>query len=68
MILSQGRGVSGRGDIIVGLNGEPVIDWPSLLSAINNFKVGDRITLDLIRNGDRMKADLTLAKWQDNCL
>ena len=68
VILSQGRGVSGRGDIIVGINGEPVVDWPDLLSTVNDFEVGDRIILDLIRNGDRMQVDLTLAKWQDNCL
>ena len=38
-----------------------------LLSYVNNFKVGDRITLDLIRNGDPIQIDITLAKWQDTC-
>ncbi len=67
VILSRGRGVSGRGDIITGVNGEPVETWPDLLSYVNDLKVGDRITLDLIRNGDPMQIDITLAKWQDDC-
>ncbi len=67
VIMSQGRGVSGRGDIITAVDGKPVESMVDLLSYVNNFKVGDRITLDLIRNGDPMQAEITLAKWQDAC-
>ena len=41
--------------------------WPDLLSSVNDFEVGDRVTLDLVRNGDPIQIDITLAKWQDNC-
>ena len=67
VIMARGRQVSGRGDIIVGLNGEPVETNADLLSEVNDFEVGDRITLDLIRNGDPVQIEITLAKWQDSC-
>ena len=68
VIMARGRGISGRGDIIIGVDGKPVETMADLLSYINNFEVGDRITLDLIRNGDPIQIDITLAKWQDDCL
>ena len=40
---------------------------PDLLSYINELEVGDRITLDLIRNGEPAQAEITLAEWQDEC-
>lgn len=67
VIMARGREISGRGDVVTGLNGKPVETNADLLSAINDFEVGDRITLDLIRNGDPIQIDITLAKWQDNC-
>ena len=67
VIMARGRGISGRGDIIIGVDGKPVETMADLLSYINNFEVGDRITLDLVRNGDPIQIDITLAKWQDDC-
>ncbi len=67
VIMTRGREISGRGDVVTGVNGKPVETWPDLLSYINDFEVGERITLDLVRNGDPMQIDITLAKWQDDC-
>ena len=67
VIMSQGRGVSGRGDIVTSVDGNRVETMADLYSYINDKKVGDRITLDLIRNGDPLQAEITLAKWQDAC-
>ena len=67
VIMARGRGISGRGDIITGIDGNPVNTMSDLLSYVNELRVGDRIALDLIRNGDRMQVNLTLAKWQDDC-
>ena len=67
VIMARGRGISGRGDIITGVDGNPVKDLSDLLSYVNDMRVGDRITFDLIRNGDPMQIDITLAKWQDDC-
>ena len=67
VIMTRGREISGRGDVVTGLNGKPVETWPDLLSSVNDLEVGDRVTLDLVRNGDPMQIDITLAKWQDDC-
>ena len=67
VIMTRGREISGRGDVVTGLNGKPVETWPDLLSSVNDFEVGDRVTLDLVRNGDPIQIDITLAKWQDDC-
>ena len=67
VIMARGRGVSGRGDVITAVDGNRVETMADLLSYVNDLKVGDRITLDLIRNGDPLQAEITLAKWQDDC-
>ena len=67
VIMARGRGISGRGDIITGVDGNPVKDLSDLLSYVNDMKVGDRITFDIVRNGDPLQIDITLAKWQDDC-
>lgn len=67
VIMARGRGISGRGDIITGVDGNPVKDLSDLLSYVNDMKVGDRITFDIVRNGDPLQIDITLANWQDDC-
>ncbi len=67
VVMTRGREISGRGDVVTALNGKPVKTWPDLLSYVNDFEVGDRVTLDLIRNGEPIQVDVTLAKWQDSC-
>lgn len=61
------RLISGRADIITKVDGKPMSTMPDLLSYINELEVGDRITLDLIRNGEPAQAEITLAEWQDEC-
>ena len=61
------RLISGRADIITGVDGKPVANVPELHTDINEHEDGDRITLDLIRNGDPDQAEITLAEWQDDC-
>ena len=61
------RLISGRADIITKVDGEPVATLPDLLSYLNELEVGDKVTLDLIRNGDPLTAEITLAEWQDSC-
>ena len=61
------RLISGRADIITKVDGNPVATLPDLLSYLNELDVGDKVTLDLIRNGDPATAVITLAEWQDTC-
>lgn len=59
--------ISGRGDIITGVNGEPVDTMADLISYVNDLQSGDQITLNLIRNGSPTTADVILGEWEENC-
>ena len=59
--------ISGRGDIIVGVDEERVDVMSDLLSYVNTLEVGDRIRLSLIRNGAPADAHITLAEWEESC-
>lgn len=60
--------ISGRGDIITGVDGEPVETMPDLISYVNALEVGDRVTLNLVRNGHPVEAEVTLAEWEERCV
>ncbi len=48
------------GDIILALNGEPVTDYNSLRDQVERYKVGDTVTLTLLRDGKKIEVPLTL--------
>lgn len=48
------------GDIITEINNESIDQRNSLSSLINKHKVGDKITLTILRSGSEQKLDLTL--------
>lgn len=56
----QVRGGLVLGDIILAVNGEPVKDYNSLRDQVERYKVGDTVTLTLLRNGEKVKVSLTL--------
>ena len=60
--------LSGRGDIITGVDGRPVKFMQDLIAYVNTLDVGDAITLELLRYGSSSKATLTLGEWEDDCL
>ncbi len=51
-----------EGDVIVSLNGEPVSNWLGFRSAIGTSKPGDTHTLGIVRNGESMEVEVTLAE------
>ncbi len=54
---------SGRlilGDIIVAVNQYPIINYDTLYTALDRFRVGDLVSLVLMRNGKRIKIALRL--------
>jgi S1-C subfamily serine protease len=61
------RQISGRGDIITGVDGQAVNDMADLLSYVNDLQPGDQITLNLIRNGSPATAEVILGEWEENC-
>ncbi|MDQ7064287.1 MAG: RIP metalloprotease RseP [candidate division KSB1 bacterium] len=50
-----------KGDRIVGINGSPVTHWNQLTTVIHNSP-GQQITLDIERNGQRMRITITPRK------
>lgn len=58
----DGQQISVGGDIIVSIDGEPVADFDDLLSYIvNETEVGQTVELGLIRDGEEILVDVTLA-------
>lgn len=58
------RGTEGgivAGDVIQALDGETVNDWDDLLTQLERFQPGDRVTLTIWRAGSTRKIEATLA-------
>lgn len=53
------------GDLIVAVNGQPLVDAPQVhemfVSLITAHRMGDTLTLDVIRDGHRLSVEMTLA-------
>ncbi len=41
------------GDIITAINGHPMIDWTDIRTGINAMEVGETITVEYLRNGEK---------------
>jgi S1-C subfamily serine protease len=62
---TNGSPASG-GDIITAIDGQSVAAVPDISNYINtNKKVGDTITLSVLRNGSRQQVQVTLGTWPD---
>ncbi len=48
------------GDVIIGVNGEPVNSYDDLLSEFEKHRVGERVALQIIRNGRPEEVEVTL--------
>jgi VCBS repeat-containing protein len=57
------RDASGQihlGDVIVAVNGKPINSAKELTAAIEQYKVGDTVTLTIVRDGERQDVQITL--------
>ena len=55
--------VTGRielGDIIIGVEGKPVETMDDLMDAMEKYKIGDRVKVDVMRSNKRQTVDVTL--------
>ncbi len=52
------------GDVIVGIGGHQVVSGPSLTGYVRRYRVGETVTLDVIREGQLMQVDVTLRAKQ----
>ena len=56
----QGQRVTTGGDVILSIDGERVVAESDLPRLISGHAPGDEITLEILRDGDRRKVDVTL--------
>jgi S1-C subfamily serine protease len=62
------RGGDGRvvpGDVITAVNDESVADFDDLLSTLERYRPGDRVSLTVWRSGERRKVPVTLGEASD---
>jgi S1-C subfamily serine protease len=57
--LSRERGIT-PGDVIVSVDGKPVASVGELLARLDDFQVGDTVTLGVVREGTRRDVPVTL--------
>ena len=50
------------GDVIVGIDGKPVRDFNSLSAALHQFQPGDKVKIQVQRNGDKEEVEVTLGR------
>ena len=57
------NGILQADDIIVALNGKSISDNNQLLNRLNEYKVGDTVTLKIIRGGEEKTVSVTLKAY-----
>jgi S1-C subfamily serine protease len=67
LVGELGRPMLAGGDIIVAINDSPVKRFEDLINYLASYtSVGDVITMDLIRDGETVKIELTLEERPEN--
>jgi len=61
-VIVQGESYQVGGDIIVAVNGNPVTTYEQLRDAVANSKPGDKMKLELYRNGSKKSVTATLGQ------
>lgn len=67
-IQAAARGTNARtagagGDVITAVGGQPVRNFEDLARAIDKHEVGDRVAVDIVRNGQAMTITAELQVW-----
>ncbi len=52
-----------RNDEIISVNGTPVVDFDTLIVAVNSYSAGDQIRLTVVREGREIEKTIVLAKF-----
>ena len=60
--------ITGRGDIINGIDGNPVLTMSDLVLVLNDYEPGDSISLAVVRNGQPKNLTITLGSWRSDCM
>lgn len=59
-ITRDRRGQYYLGDIIVGINTDEINNYDDLYSAVNKYKIGDKVKVKIVREGKEKNVDVTL--------
>jgi S1-C subfamily serine protease len=54
------------GDVVVGLDDEPILISDDLISGLRRLRVGDTVTLDVVRDTERLEVTVVLASRPDD--
>jgi len=57
-ITNDGRIVPG--DVIVGIEGKPIDSVAAMMARLDDFKVGDVVSVDIVRGSQRTKVAVAL--------
>ncbi|WP_297535706.1 site-2 protease family protein [Thermococcus sp.] len=60
---SPAYGVLHKGDVIVAINGQPINTMEQFIAYMNKTRPGEKVTLTVIRDGEKMNLQLTLGKY-----
>ena len=60
---SNALSVPAGGDVITGVDSVTTNTFDDLVNYINGKQPGDKVTLHILRNGDKKDIDVTLAEW-----
>jgi S1-C subfamily serine protease len=52
-----------NGDVVIRINGYPIIDWTDIASAIDNMTVGKAIEVDWVRHGREMRGSSPILSY-----
>ena len=61
-ITRDRRGNYFLGDIIIGINTDPIKSYDDLYSVVNKYKIGDRVKLKILRDGKEKIIDIILVQ------
>lgn len=59
-ITRDRRGQYYFGDVIVGINSDTINNYDDLYSAVNKYKIGDKVKVKIVRDGKEKSVDVTL--------
>lgn len=54
-----------NGDVIISINGHPIIDWNDISAAVDNMKVGETVQVAFLRNGKQMTVENPIKSYCD---